>query len=149
MKRATDSTDRQCTWRFVGVDVGEWVGFVLVINLVPYELLLSTGTMKGTNMFNDPANLRKFNWRKRNKSNSTNPYFICRKRFRNGIKPRQDRYLGMRRLSNLSPFCNLSHGVFFSVDLFFSRRRPMNITGAVAGNPTFHQIKLCLTHLFK
>ena len=52
---------------------------------------------------------------------SKDPYFLCRKTLRNGIEIRQDRYLSMRRLSNLSPFGNLSHGVFFSVDHFFRR----------------------------
>ena len=47
----------------------------------------------------------------------------------------------MSRLSNQSPFGNLSHGVFSSVDLFFRRRRPMNITGVVSGNPRLHHIK--------
>ena len=36
-----------------------------------------------------------------------------------GIEPRQNWYLSMRRLSNLSPFGNLSHGVFFVVVIFF------------------------------
>ena len=58
----------------------------------------------------------------------------------------------MRRLSNLSPFSNLS-GVFFSVDLFFRRRKPINITCVVAGNVDFitlklYCVKLVLTHLF-
>ena len=48
----------------------------------------------------------------------------------------------MCKLSNLSPFGNLSHRVFFSVDLFFRCRRPINITGGVAGNPWFHSIEL-------
>ena len=47
----------------------------------------------------------------------------------------------MRRLSNLSPFSNLVQSVFFSVDLFFRRRRPMNITGIVARDRRFHHIK--------
>ena len=62
--------------------------------------------------------------------------------------------LSMRKLSNLSPFGNLSHGVFSSVDLFFRGRGPINITGAVFGNPRFHSIKTVLrqtvlTHLFR
>ena len=56
---------------------------------------------------------------------------------RNGVELRQYRYLNMRRLKNLSPLNNLSHGVFFSVDLFFRRKRPMNITGAVVGTLDF------------
>ena len=93
-------------------------------------------------MFNGSADLRKFQQRKCNKSRKI-PIF-CRKTLRNGIELRQDRYLNMRRLSNLLPLGNLSHGVFFSVDLFF--RRPMNITGAVAGNPRFHHIKAILCY---
>ena len=41
----------------------------------------------------------------------------------------------------MSPFGNLSYGVFSSVDLFLRRRSPMNTTGSVAGNPKFHHIK--------
>ena len=41
----------------------------------------------------------------------------------------------------MSPFSNLSYGVFSSVDLFLRRRSPMNTTGSVAGNPKFHHIK--------
>ena len=44
---------------------------------------------------------------------------------------------------DLSPFGNLSRGVFFSVDLFFRRGRPMNITGAVAGKPSIPSHKNC------
>ena len=51
-----------------------------------YELFLSTGTRKGTNMFNSPTNLRKFHLRKRHKSGSKDPYFLCRKTLRNGIE---------------------------------------------------------------
>ena len=64
----------------------------------------------------------------------------------NGIKLRQDLYLSMRKLSNLSrsfAFGNLSRGIFFSVDLFFRRGRPMNITGAVAGKPSIPSHKNC------
>ena len=99
------------------------------------EFFLSTGTRKGTSMFNGPENLRKFHRRKCDKSYSRDPYFLCRKSLCNGIELHQDRYLSMRRLSNLSHFGNLSHGVFFSVELFSRRTRPMNITGAVVGNP--------------
>ena len=52
--------------------------------------------------------------------------------------------LSMRKLSNLSPFGNLSHGVFSSVDLFFRGKMPMNITRAVTGNSRFHDIKTVL-----
>ena len=41
----------------------------------------------------------------------------------------------------MSPFSNLSYGVFSSVDLFLRRRSPMNTTSSVAGNPKFHHIK--------
>ena len=49
--------------------------------------------------------------------------------------------VNFRICRDLSPCGSLSHGVFFSVDLFFSRRRPVNITGAVAGSPRFHHMK--------
>ena len=95
-------------------------------------------------MFNGPANLRKLHRRKRDKSCSKYPYFLCRKTSRNGIEPRQDLYLrcvNIRIGRDLSPLGNLSQGVFFSVDLFFRRRAPINITVTVAGNPRFHHIK--------
>ena len=103
---------------------------------------LSTGTRRNTNMFNGPANLTKFDRRKRDKSYWKDPYLLCRKALRNGIELRQDRFLSMRRLSTLLPFCNLSLGVFFSIDPSFRRRRPINITGAVAWKPRFHHIKV-------
>ena len=92
-------------------------------------------------MVDGPSNLRKFHLRKRDKSHLKDPYFLCLKTLRNGMNFRQDRYLSLRRLSNLSPFGNLSHGVSFSVDLFFRRTRLMNIMDAVTGNPRFHHIK--------
>ena len=95
-------------------------------------------------MFNGPVNLRKFHPRKSDESYSKDPYFILRKTLRNVIELRQDQYTSMRKLSNLSPFGNLSHGVFFSVDLFFRGRRPMNITGAVARDPRFRYTKTVL-----
>ena len=110
-----------------------------------YEFFLSTGTRKGANMFNGLANLWKFQRWKRDQSCSKDPYFLCCKTLRNGLRLRQDLYLSMRKLSKLSPISNLSHGVFFSVDLFFRRRRPMNITGAVAGNPRFRYRKTALS----
>ena len=73
-----------------------------------------------------------------------NPYFLCNKILRNGIELCQDWYLSMCTLLNLSPLGNLSHRVFFLVDLFFRCRSPMNITGAVARNPSFHHIKTVL-----
>ena len=62
-----------------------------------------------------------------------------------GIELRYDRYPNMRSLSNQSPSSNLFEGVLFSVDLFFGRRRLMNITGAVAENPRFRHIKTVLS----
>ena len=93
-------------------------------------------------MFNGPANLRKFNRRKEDKSYSKGSYFLCRKALRKGIEFLQDLYLSMRKLSNLSPSGNPS---FFSVDLFSRHRGPMNITDEVAGNPRFHHIKTVLS----
>ena len=49
---------------------------------------LSTGTRKGTNKFNGPANLRKFYRRKREKSCAKYPYFLYRKTLRNEIELR-------------------------------------------------------------
>ena len=57
------------------------------------NFLLSAGTGKSKNMFNGPANLRKFRRRKRDKSYSKDPYFLRRKTLRNGIELRHDRYL--------------------------------------------------------
>ena len=67
------------------------------------NFLLSAGTGKSKNMFNGPANLRKFRRRKRDKSYSKDPYFLRRKTLRNGIELRHDRYLSTCRLTNLSP----------------------------------------------
>ena len=86
-------------------------------------------------MFNGSANLRKFQRQKRDKSCSKDPYLLCRKALRDGIELRQDLYLSMRKLSNLSPSGNLSHGISFSVDLIFKGGRPMNITKAVSETP--------------
>lgn len=44
---------------------------------------------------------------------------IIPKALRRKIALRRDRYLIMRKRSNLSPLCNLSPGAFFSVDFFF------------------------------
>ena len=104
------------------------------------NFFLSTGTRKGT------ANLRKFHLRKRDKSCSKDPYFLCHKTLLNGVELRQE--LSMRKLSNLlhhlSPFSNLSHGVFFLVELFFRRRSPLNITVAVVRNRRFRHLKILL-----
>ena len=91
-------------------------------------------------MFNGSANLGKSHRRKHDKSYSEDSYFLCCKTLSNGIELRQDWYLSMRRLSNLSPLGNLSHCVTFPVDLF-------NTAGAVAGNPRFRHMKtvLCWT----
>ena len=94
-------------------------------------------------MFNGPENLGKFHQRKCDKSYSKDPFFLCCQTLHNRIELHQDQYLFMHRLLNLSPSGNLSHCVFFSVDLFF-RRKPMNITSAVAGNPGFHHKKNCI-----
>ena len=45
----------------------------------------------------------------------------------------------MRRLLAIFPPV-----IFLSVDLFFGRRRPINTTDVVAGNPRFHHIKTVL-----
>ena len=100
-------------------------------------------------MFKGPENHRKFHQRKRDIFFSNIPIFFVAKHY-----AVVDLYLSMRLSRHVSPFGNLSHGVFFSVDLFSRRRRPMNITGAVAGSPLFHHIKtvcvrLFLTHLFR
>ena len=90
-------------------------------------------------------NLRKFHRWKHNKSCLKDPYFLCRRTLRNGIELRHNLYLSIRKLSIPSPFSNLPHGVFCLIDLFFFRRiRPMNITGAVAENYSFHHIKAVL-----
>ena len=104
----------------------------------------STGIRKGKNMFNGSANPGKFHRRKHDKSYPEDSYFLCRKTTSNGIELRQDWYLSMRRLSNLSPLGNLSHCVTFPVDLFFRRRGPMTTAGAVAGNPRFRHMKTVL-----
>ena len=105
------------------------------------------GTRKGTNMFNGTVNLRKFHRMKPDKSYSKDLYFLCCKTLLSGYRTSSRSCLSMRWISNLSPFGNLSHDVFFSLDLFFRGWRPVNITGAVTGNPRFHQIQtvLCLT----
>ena len=138
------------SWKKIGVTKEVSSLFAILCFLPPsqiwsYEFFLTTGTRKGANMFNGLANLWKFQRWKRDQSCSKDPYFLCCKTLRNGLRLRQDLYLSMRKLSKLSPISNLSHGVFFSVDLFFRRRRPMNITGAVAGNPRFHYRKTALS----
>ena len=57
--------------------------------------------------------------------------------------------VNFRTCRDLSPFGNLSCGSIFSVDHFFRRRRPMNITNAVVGNPRFQHLKTVLcTNMF-
>ena len=66
---------------------------------------------------------------------------------------RQDQYLSMLKLSNLSPFWNPPfpslplplpspppRRFFFSVDLFVRRRGLMDIMGIVSRNPSVHYI---------
>ena len=78
--------------------------FLRLSQIWSYEFFfLSTGTRKGTNMFNGTPNLRKFRRRKHDKSCSKDPYFFCHKTQRNEIELRQDLYLSMRKLFNLSP----------------------------------------------
>ena len=58
----------------------------LPLSKIWYYVFFSTGTRKGTNVFNVSANLRKFYWTKRDKSYSKDLYFLCRKTLRNGIE---------------------------------------------------------------
>lgn len=58
----------------------------LPLSKIWYYAFFSTGTRKGTNVFNVSANLRKFYWTKRDKSYSKDLYFLCRKTLRNGIE---------------------------------------------------------------
>ena len=55
--------------------------FLPISQIWSHGFFLSTcrGTRKATNMFNGPANLRKFHRRKCDKSYSKDPYFLCRK----------------------------------------------------------------------
>ena len=92
--------------------------FLPLSQIWSYEFFIYQQVLGRAQMFNSPANLRKFQRRKRDKSFSKDPYFHCRKTLRNGRELCQDLYLSMRKLSNLSPF--LSHGISFSVDIFSS-----------------------------
>ena len=90
--------------------------------------------------------------KRRDQSCSKDLYVLCRKTVRSGIELRIWACVNFQLCHDLSPPGNLSHGVFFSVDPFFRRRRPVNITGVVSGKPRLHYIKtvkLLLTHLFK
>ena len=61
---------------------------------------------------------------KGNMTNLTRKIAIfCHKTLCNRIELRQGRCLSMRRLSNLSPFRNLSHGVLFLVTSFLGVER--------------------------
>ena len=128
--------------------------FLRLSQIWSYEFFffLSTGTKKGTNIFNSPANLRKFHRRKRNESCSKDPCFSVAKHYViewNFAKICIWADVNFRTCRDLSPFGNLSCGAFFSVDHFFRRRRPMNITNAVAGNPRFQHLKTVLcTNMF-
>ena len=73
--------------------------------------------------------------KRRDQSYSKDLYILCRKTVRSGIELRIWACVNFQICHDLSPLGNLSHGVFFSVDLFFRRRRPVNITGAVSGKP--------------
>ena len=104
------------------------------------NFFLSTGTRK-------VQQILEFHPRKSDKYCSKDLYFLGSKTVRNGIELRQDLHLSMRKLSNLSrsvAFWQSFPRCFFSVDLFFRRRRPMGITGAVAGNLRFQHIKTVL-----
>ena len=90
--------------------------FLPLSQIWSYEFFIYQQVLGRAQMFNSPANLRKFQWRKRDKSFSKDPYFLFRKTVRNGRELRQDLYLSKRKLSNLSPF--LSHDISFSVDIF-------------------------------
>ena len=90
-----------------------------------YEFLLSTGTGEGTNMFNGPANLKRFHLKKRDQSSSKDPHFLYRNynvlkwNFANVYIWACVNFQNL--LLHLLPFGSLFHGVFFSVDLFFRR----------------------------
>ena len=79
--------------------------------------------------------------KRRDQSCSKDLYVLCRKTVRSGIELRIWTCVNFQLCHDLSPLGNLSHGVFFSVDPFFRRRRPVNITGAVSGKPRLHYIK--------
>ena len=84
--------------------------------------------------------------RKRYISYPKDLYFLCRKTLRNGREHCQERYLSMRRLSNLSPFGNLSDVVmFFSFRLTsFQAYKAYEYYGSSRWKPRFHHIKTTL-----
>ena len=61
--------------------------FLLYLKFGPMNFL-KTGRRKDRNMFNNQTNLKIFHQRKRNKSCSKDPYFLCRKTLHNGIEVR-------------------------------------------------------------
>ena len=97
-----------------------------------YLFFWSTGTRKGTNVFTGPANLRKF----------VAKHYVMEL---NLAKIYIWACVDFQNCRDLSPFGNFSHGAFFSFDVVFRRRGPMNITGAVAG---FHHIQNCIVLLY-
>ena len=105
------------------------------------------GTKKGTNMFNVIVNLRKFHCMKPDKSYSKDLYFFVAKLYLMVTELRQDRVwacVDFRIFRHLAIFPPMFS---FRLTFFFRGWRPVNITGAVTGNPRFHQIQtvLCLT----
>ena len=109
--------------------------FLPLSQIWSYELFLPTGTRKyhqlGSTIVSTDGNAINLA-RKIPISLSQNIH--------NGIEVHQDVYMSTHNLSNLSPFSNLSHDVFFLVHLFIRCKRPMNI----AGNPRFHHLKTVL-----
>ena len=113
--------------------------FLPLSQIWSYEFFIYQQALGRAQMFNSPANLRKFQRRKRDNSFSKDPYFLCRKTLRHGRELRQDLYLSMRKLYKTVAF-SFPWYFLFGWHLF-RRRMPMNITGAVDGNPRFHYIK--------
>ena len=109
--------------------------FLPLSQIWSYELFLPTGTRKYCQLGSTIV------------STDGNAINLARKipislsqNIHNGIEVHQDVYMSTHNLSNLSPFSNLSHDVFFLVHLFIRCKRPMNI----AGNPRFHHLKTVL-----
>ena len=112
------------------------------------DFFLLTGTKKGTNTFTWKVQqiLGNLHRRKRYISYPKDLYFLCRKTLPNGRELHQERYLSMRRLSNLSPFGNLSDVVmFFSFRLTsFQAYKAYEYYGSSRWKPRFHHIKTTL-----
>ena len=107
-------------------------------------ICLSMGTSKGTNMFNGLANLGTFHWRETQWILLERSLFSLSQNIMLWIELCQDVYLSVCKLYNLSQsvtFWQFFPWCFFLFDLSFRHRRPMNITGVVAGNPRFHHTK--------